>query len=98
MVQDYAKPGPETVKPRDAQISNWDECMHMCYEEEECQIAYLDSDAKKCVWYSSDDGLTFMNKSSADSGKRLVIKMKVDETTCLFTTPQLLDSFVSSIE
>uniref|UniRef100_A0A1I7UGU7 CW domain-containing protein n=1 Tax=Caenorhabditis tropicalis TaxID=1561998 RepID=A0A1I7UGU7_9PELO len=92
MVQIYAETGPLSPCPKNetSQISGWNECMTLCYENSFCLIAFLTEEGY-CSWYSIDDGVYFLKKTTADSGKRMVVKLNLNNETCTLTTDKLLE-------
>ncbi|CAL2033291.1 unnamed protein product [Caenorhabditis brenneri] len=92
MVQIYGEPGPLSPSPQNSTqpVASWQECMQWCYGHGFCLVAFWNDAGAYCNWYGIDDGVYFLKKMSADSGKRMVVKLNLNNETCKMTTDQLM--------
>uniref|UniRef100_A0A8R1I539 PAN-3 domain-containing protein n=1 Tax=Caenorhabditis japonica TaxID=281687 RepID=A0A8R1I539_CAEJA len=91
MIQLYAEPGELANPLRNFSSTNWDDCVQECYQSNRCVVVYFDEETTKCGYHQVDDILHFVQKATADSGKRGAIKVNLNNETCKYTTEQLLN-------
>uniref|UniRef100_A0A8R1HUV7 PAN-3 domain-containing protein n=1 Tax=Caenorhabditis japonica TaxID=281687 RepID=A0A8R1HUV7_CAEJA len=91
MIRLNAEPGEIANALRNMTSTTWEDCIQECHQHYLCAVVYFDEATAKCGYHEGADVLHFVQKTSADSGKRAAIKVNLNNETCKYTTEQLLN-------